>query len=127
MVFFEIVILEGIRQRVPPATMHSVETAMVARAKGIMPWVVGLLFLSGIFLAYHHFRAVASPFASSFHTLLAIKIVLAFSVLAHFISAIRASMTGCMDTRRFKLIHYSIAVHMVLIVILAKLMFVVRW
>lgn len=125
--FFEIVILEGIRKRLPKETMAGVETALIGRAKFVMPWVVGLLFLTGIVLAWHHYRSVSSPFASSFHILLAIKIALALSVLVHFVTAIRAGISGCMESTRFQLTHYSVAIHMVLIVVLAKLMFVVHW
>lgn len=127
MVFFEVVMLEGIRKRLPAETMAGVETALIGRAKFVMPWVVGLLFVSGIVLAYHHYRGVDSPFASSFHILLTIKIVLALSVLVHFVTAIRAGVTGCMESTRFQLTHLSVAIHMIFIVLLAKLMFVVHW
>lgn len=126
-VFFELFILEGIRKRLPEATMTAVETSLIGRAKFIMPWVVGTLFLTGIALAVQQFRGVSTPFASSFHILLMIKIALALSVLVHFVTAIRSGMNGCMESARFKYTHISVAIHMLFIVILAKLMFVVHW
>lgn len=126
-VFFEVFILEGIRKRTPAEVMDEVETNLVARAKFIMPWVVGVLFLSGIMLAYHHFRNMSDPLSSSFHVLLMVKIAVAISVLVHFVTAIRSSVDGCMNSRRFEYTHLSVAIHMVVIVLLAKLMFVVHW
>ena len=126
-VFFELVILEGIRKRLPEETMTAVETGLIGRVKYIMPWVVGTLFLSGIVLAFHHFKGVDTPFASSFHILLTIKIVLALSVLVHFVTALRSGVNGCMESTRFKYTHLSVAMHMFFIVVLAKLMFVVHW
>lgn len=126
-VFFELVILEGIRKSMPDDTMAAVETGLIGRVKYIMPWVVGTLFLSGIALAYHYFKDLADPLSSSFHVLLMIKIALALSVLVHFVTALRSGVNGCMESTRFKYTHLSVAIHMLFIVILAKLMFVVHW
>lgn len=126
-VFFELVILEGIRKSLSDATMTAVETGLIGRVKYIMPWVVGTLFLTGIVLVYHHFGAAKTPFASSFHILLTIKILLALSVLVHFVTALRSGVNGCMESTRFKYTHMSVAIHMFFIVVLAKLMFVVHW
>jgi hypothetical protein len=67
------------------------------------------------------------PFDSSFATLLTIKIALAISVLAHFITAITLSARGKLKSRHFKLIHISVFCHVVLIVFLAKAMFYIAW
>ncbi len=126
-VFFELVILEGIRKSMAEETMTAVETGLIGRVKYIMPWVVGTLFLTGIALAVQHFKGVSTPFASSFHILLAVKIALALSVLVHFVTALRSGVNGCMESTRFKYTHLSVAIHMLCIVILAKLMFVLHW
>lgn len=70
---------------------------------------------------------LAHPFESSFATLLAIKIVLAIRVLAHFIIAITLSARGKLRSRHFKLIHLSVFCHVVRIVFLAKAMFYITW
>ena len=59
--------------------------------------------------------------------LLGIKILLAISVLVHFINAMMAAQSGCMDSSRFHRTHLSVLVHMVLIVVLAKAMFFIHW
>lgn len=46
-VFFEVFILEGMRPHLEHATMEAVEAGLVRRARQIMPFVVGLLFISG--------------------------------------------------------------------------------
>ena len=126
-VFFEVFILEGIRHQVGAQLMPQIEQGIIGRAKRIMPWFVGTLFLSGIGLAWFHYSQMPSPFESSFGILLGIKILLALSVLAHFVNAMMAAQSGCMDSSRFQLTHLSVFIHMVLIVILAKAMFYVHW
>ncbi len=126
-VFFEVFILEGMRPHLGHAVMETVETGLVRRARQIMPYVVGMLFLSGSYLGYEQFSASRLSWNNSFSILLSVKIVLALSVLVHFISAMRAASTGCMSSDRFRKTHISVFIHMVLIVILAKSMFYFGW
>lgn len=126
-VFFEVFILEGVRDTLGPTVMPRVEQGIISRAKRIMPWFVGTLFLSGIALGGFHYSQLPSPFSTSLGILLGIKILLALSVLAHFVNAMMAAQSGCMDSSRFQLTHLSVFIHMVLIVILAKAMFVLHW
>lgn len=123
-VAFEVLILESIRAHLPVGMMSLVEEGIHKRARKFMPYVVATLFLSGIgLLTRVYFNGWYPPFSSRFSTLLTIKILLALSVLVHFITAIRASVCGDMTSRRFKITHYSVFIHMVLIVLLAKGMF----
>jgi len=126
-VFFEVIILEGIRKPLGRETMRNVEIAIGRRARRIMPFVILILFGAGIAMAWQFRAQLAHPLGSSFATLLWIKMVLAFSVLAHFITAITLSGTGKLKSRHFKLIHLSVFTHVVLIVFLAKAMFYWRW
>jgi hypothetical protein len=126
-VFFEVLILEGIRKPVGRDVMRSVETAIGQRARRLMPFVMLVLYGAGISMAWQYRDALTHPFDSSFATLLWIKILLALSVLAHFITAVTLSARGKLKSRHFKLIHLSVFCHVVLIVFLAKAMFYVTW
>lgn len=126
-VFFEVLLLEGIRARLGDAMMLEIEGAIIRRARSIMPWVVATLFASGIYLGYTQFSASGLSWSNSFSVLLAIKVALAVSVLGHFLGAMLAAHRGCMSSRRFQITHFSVAIHMLLIVILAKTMFYVTW
>lgn len=126
-VFFEVLILEGIRQPVGREFMRTLETAIARRARRLMPWVMLVLFGAGIGMAWQYRAALAHPLASSFATLLTIKIVLALSVLGHFITAMTLSGTGRLKSRHFQRIHLSVFIHVVLIVFLAKAMFFLSW
>jgi hypothetical protein len=126
-VFFEVLILEGIRKPVGREVMRTVETAIGRRARRLMPFVIVLLYGAGIAMAWQYRDALSHPFASSFATLLSIKIILALSVLAHFITAVTLGARGKLRSRHFKLIHLSVFCHVVLIVFLAKAMFYVTW
>jgi hypothetical protein len=126
-VFFEVIILEGIRKPVGRDAMRTVETAIGRRARRVMPFVMAVLYGAGIVMAWQYRDDLAHPFESSFATLLSIKIVLALSVLVHFITAITLSARGKLKSRHFKLIHLRVFCHVVLIVFLAKAMFYIAW
>lgn len=126
-VFFEVLLLEGIRSHVGAELMDRVEIGLVRRARWIMPWVVGGLFLSGLYMGIPYFANADWSWGNAFIVLLSIKVVLAVSVLAHFVTAMVAAHRGRMTEQRFRLTHISVGVHMVLIVVLAKAMFYASW
>jgi len=126
-VFFEVLILEGIRKPVGREIMRTIESAIARRARRLMPFVMLVLYLAGISMAWQYRDILAHPFVSSFALLLWIKIVLALSVLAHFITAITLSGTGKLRSRHFQMIHLSVFCHVVLIVFLAKAMLYMSW
>ena len=126
-VFFEVLILEGVRKRVGREIMRAMELAIGGRARRLMPFVMLVLYGAGIGMAWEYRDGLVHPFASSFALLLWIKILLALSVLAHFLTAITLSGTGKLKSRHFQLIHLSVFCHVVLIVFLAKAMFYLSW
>jgi len=126
-VFFEVLILEGIRKPVGRETMRTIELAIGLRARRFMPYVMLVLYAAGISMAWQYRSALAHPFASSFALMLWIKILLALSVLAHFITALTLSGTGRLKSRHFQRIHLSVFIQVILIVFLAKAMFYLRW
>lgn len=124
-VFFEVIMLEGVRRHVPKEVMRTMEGAIGQRARTIMPWVLLLLFGAGFGLAWFHRAALSAPLASGFGLLLSIKIVLALSVFGHFVTAMVLHRMGRLRSRNSWRIHISVFVHVVLIVLLAKMMFYV--
>jgi len=126
-VFFEVLILEGIRQPLGRDTMREVERAIGGRARRLMPFVILILFGAGIGLAWPYRDALAQPFATSFATLLWLKILLAGSVFLHFLAAMVLGRNGRLKTRHFQGIHLSVFCHVVVIVFLAKAMFYLHW
>lgn len=122
-VFFEVLILEGARRHVDRDAMRAVEQAIGKRARRIMPWVLLVLYGAGLSMAWHYRAVLAHPLHSTFGTLLTIKILLAFSVLAHFIRAVTWVAQGRMTRARSSIVHYSVFVHVIGIVLLAKIMF----
>lgn len=126
-VFFEVLVLEHIRKPVGHEVMRTVEGAIGRRARQVMPFVIAVLYAAGIAMAWQYRDVLSHPFDSSFATLLSIKIVLAISVLIHFITAVTLGLRGKLRSRQVKLIHASVFIHVVLIVVLAKAMFYVSW
>lgn len=126
-VFFEVLILEAIRKPVGREAMRTVEIQIVRRARRLMPLVLAVLYGAGIAMAWQYRAVLSHPFDSSFATLLTIKIVLALSVLAHFISALTLGARGKLKSRQVRFIHASVFVHVIVIVFLAKAMFFITW
>jgi len=121
-VAFEVLVLESLQRSLGPELMERIEAAVMARVRRFMPVVVALLFLSGFALfdiRCDGFACLGTPFG----WLLTLKVVLAFCVLAVFVSAIRAGLRGTMDPCRFRNTHRIVLALMVGIVVLAKLMF----
>ena len=69
-VFFEVVMLEGVRKHLPQETMRVVERTIGNQATAVMPWVLLTLYAAGIGLAWQHRAALAQPLTSSFGLLL---------------------------------------------------------
>ncbi|MCP1517615.1 hypothetical protein J2Y74_001925 [Pseudomonas migulae] len=127
-VFFEVLFLESIRKQLPARVMMLVEQGIGRRARTLMPWVLLVLFGAGIGMVWQRYLpALATPLASSFGTLLMVKIVVAVSVLLHFLVAMMLFKSGRMNARYLQFIHGSLFCHMVAIVLLAKGMFYLTW
>ena len=126
-VFFEVLILEGVRRHVPARVMTLVEGGIGTRARRVIPWVLMLLYGSGLAMAWQHRATLADPLASSFGLLLSIKITLALSVFAHFLTAMTLRRRGRLVSNLFRNIHLSVFWHVVGIVVLAKAMFFLQW
>jgi hypothetical protein len=123
-VFFEVLILESVLKKMPAKAMILVEQGIALRARKLMPWVLLTLFGAGLGMVWQRYLPLlVTPLASSFGTLLALKILLAISVLLHFLTAMFLLRSGRMNARYSRVIHISLFCHMVGIVILAKAMF----
>ncbi|QTT83054.1 hypothetical protein HUT29_17720 [Pseudomonas chlororaphis] len=127
-VFFEVLFLENIRKQLPAKLMVLLEQGIADRARQLMPWVLLALFGAGLGMVWVRYLPVlAAPLASSFGTLLMLKILLAASVLGHFLVAMLLFRSGRMNARYSRFIHHSLFGHMLLIVLLAKAMFYLNW
>lgn len=126
-VFFEVMILSRAARQLDEAPRAQLSRALGQRARQVMHWVVLALYGAGIGLAWHYRAALAQPFASSFGTLLTLKIFLALSILGHFILVVLLMRSGRMTPARSRLIHLSVLVQMLAILFLAKAMFLLSW
>lgn len=126
-VFFEVLVLESAGKHVPHDTMRTLERAIGARARRIMPWVILVLYGAGIAMAWQYRSVLSQPFSSSFSLLLSIKIILAISVFGHFATAMVLFRRHRMTARLSARLHLSLFCHMLGIVLLAKAMFYVHW
>lgn len=127
-VFFEVLFLQHIRRQLPARLRVLLEQGIARRARRLMPWVLLVLFGAGLGMLWlRYLPLLAAPLASSFATLLLLKILLAASVLGHFLVAMLLFRSGRMNARYSHAIHASLFGHMVLIVLLAKGMFYLSW
>ena len=127
-VFYEVLYQGSIRKQLPAKVMLLVEQGIGQRARILIPWVLLVLFGAGSGMVWLRYVPVlATPLASSFGTLLMLKIVLAVSVLLHFLVAMYLFKSGRMNARYLHFIHGSLFCHMIGIVLLAKGMFYLTW
>ncbi|MGE4404900.1 CopD family copper resistance protein [Pseudomonas sp.] len=125
--FFEVVILGRIRRQLGEQTMLAVDRAVGARSRVVLHWVVLFVYGAGIGLAWYHRQALAEPLASSFATLLSLKILLAIGVFVSFGLVAVLLRRGSMTPARYRALHWAIFAQMIGIVLLAKGMFYLHW
>jgi len=127
-VFFEVLILARLHHQLPARVMVLVEQGVGQRARVMMPWVLLVLFGAGLGMVWLRYLPVlTAPFASSFGTLLTVKLTLAASVLLHFLLPMLRMRLGRVGPRYLRFVHLSLFAHMVAIVVLAKGMFYLTW
>lgn len=121
--FFEVFIWHTARQQVSEAAQGAADQAISSRSRKVLHGVVLVLYGAGIGLAWYHRGALSQPLASSFATLLSLKIILALSIIGHYLLLAYLLKRQRLTQSRARWIRCSILGHMLLIVILAKAMF----
>lgn len=119
-VFFEVLVIEPIEKKLPPAIGAQIADEIPRRVRVFMPIVVAFLYLTGAAMFWVHFSARPDFFQSKFGLLLSAKVLLTFIVLGVFVSAMRAARRGTMDICRFRHTHRIVGALMLGIVLLAK-------
>lgn len=120
---FEVFVLEALHKRFDVTTMQQIETAVMARVRRYMPYVVVLLFVSGGLLFDLRCDGIRCIGTTRFGWFLLAKVVLAFGVLGVFVNAVWAGARGRMNACRFRYTHRIVLALMAAIVFLAKTMF----
>ncbi|WLG37350.1 hypothetical protein [Pseudomonas rhodesiae] len=127
-VFFEVLILAKVQAQLPARARVLLEQGIGRRARALMPWVLLVLFGAGLGMVWLRYLPVlAAPTASSFGMLLSLKLLLAASVLLHFVTTLVLMRRGRASERYLRGVHLSLFAHMVAIVLLAKSMFYLSW
>ncbi len=127
-VFFEMLVLSAMHgKQVSHEARKEVEQAISRRAVRVMPWIIIGLFASGLVMAHRYAVVFSNPLASSFSMQLSLKVLLAFSVLLHFVVAVSKMRRGTLTVAWSKYIHRAVFCHVLLIVLLAKTMFYLSW
>ncbi|MFQ6572242.1 CopD family copper resistance protein [Pseudomonas sp. UM16] len=121
--FFEVVIWQTVRRQLPTSAQPPADQALSVRSRKVLHAVVLLLYGAGIGLAWHHRAALRHPLDSSFASLLSLKIVLALSIIGHYLLLAYWLQRGRLNEQRARWIRWSILGHMLVIVMLAKGMF----
>ena len=125
--FFEVVIWHNARRQLSDISQAGAEQAIAVRSRKVLHGVVLLLYGAGIGRAAQYRGARSQPLASSFGTLLSLKILLALSIIGHYLLLAYWLTHGRLSATRATWIRRSILGHMVLIVVLAKAMFYWQW
>ncbi|QLF93059.1 hypothetical protein HW090_07605 [Pseudomonas sp. ABC1] len=125
--FYEVAILDRVRVALPGAFSSELSQAVGKRSRQVLHAVVLLVYGAGLGLAWHHREVLAQPFASSFATLLSLKILLALLVFLSFGLVAVLLRRGAMTPVLYRRLHALVLAQMLVIVVLAKAMFFVHW
>lgn len=125
--FVEVAVLGAVRRALQPDQVLALDNALGARLRSVLHAVVVAVYGAGLGLAWHHREALAHPFASSFATLLWLKILLAVGVFLSFGMVAMLLRSGRITPARYRQIHWLIFAQMIGILLLAKGMFYLHW
>lgn len=125
--FFEVIILAKVKPQLDAGAVVELEQALGKRTRTVLHWVVLVVYGAGIGLAWYHRQALSEPSASSFATLLSLKIVLAVSVFLSFGLVAMLLRSGRMTPSLYCKLHWAVLAQMLGIVLLAKGMFYIQW
>lgn len=121
--FFEVFIWHAARRPLAEGPRDVADQAIGKRSRQVLHGVVLVLYGAGIGLAWQHRDALSQPLSSSFGLLLSLKIVLALSIVGHYVWLAYWLRKGRLSPGRACWLRRSILGHMLLIVLLAKGMF----
>ncbi|WLH15264.1 hypothetical protein PSH58_13635 [Pseudomonas hefeiensis] len=121
--FFEVCIWHAARRPLAESARNTADQAIAQRSRHVLHGVVLLLYGAGIGLAWQHRGALSQPLNNSFGLLLSLKILLALSIIGHYLWLAYWLKQGVLTPARACWLRRSILGHMLLIVVLAKGMF----
>lgn len=121
--FFEVCIWHSARRSLAQGARDAADQAIAQRSRRVLHGVVLLLYGAGIGLAWQHRGALSQPLDSSFGLLLSLKILLALSIIGHYLLLAYWLKRGRLNPARACWLRRSILGHMLVIVVLAKGMF----
>ncbi|AKS09537.1 membrane protein [Pseudomonas trivialis] len=115
--FFEVVIWHSAREELAWSAQFTSDQAIARRARRVLHLVVIVLYGAGVGLAWHYW---GMPWSGRFALMLSLKILLALSIIGHYLLLAYWLSRKRLGPTRALWIRRSILGHMVLIVILAK-------
>lgn len=121
--FFEVFIWHAARGPLTQIVRDGADQAIAQRSRHVLHGVVLVLYGAGMALAWQHRGALIQPLGNSFGLLLSLKILLALSIIGHYLWLAYWLKSGRLTPSRACWLRRSILGHMVLIVVLAKAMF----
>ncbi|WP_095143410.1 MULTISPECIES: CopD family copper resistance protein [unclassified Pseudomonas] len=121
--FFEVYIWHSARRQLAADARATADQAIAVRSRKVLHGVVLVLYGAGLGLAWQHRSVLSHPLDSRFASLLSLKIVLALSIVGHYLLLAYWLHHARLTEARASWIRRSILGHMLLIVILAKAMF----
>ena len=122
-VAFEVLILPELRKRVDQVTLHRVEDALESRAVRILPFVLIVLYATGVLMLLRHFPNPSEIFNVSMGRWLSVKLALAAAVILAVATALTLFRFGRLTPERTRVLHWFVFVCVMAILVLAKAMF----
>ncbi len=122
-VFTEVVLLPALKEKFGEKEYLDIEKTIIQkRGIKIVPIFVLSLYISGFYMFHFHIKNL--DLSTNFGKLLIIKVTLAITVLILVLIAITLFAKGRSEKKLFEYAHYGVFVLVFLIIITAKLMFI---
>ncbi|MCV6607249.1 MAG: hypothetical protein OIF32_03470 [Campylobacterales bacterium] len=124
-IFADVFILPVLKTKYDPKQTQEIKQTISDRGRKVFPITVLIIVLSGGFMMSRYINSDLGVFNTSLQQLLMIKIILAFFIVSGIIFSLTRRAMGKQPHPKMKYFHSFVFILGVIIVLLAKVMFVV--
>lgn len=123
-VFTDVIVLPVLNKKFDAATVMDIKNTIAGRARAIFPITVLILILSGGYMFSKHINSTIGFTGSSLQLLLILKFLIAMVIVAGIVYSLTCKVLKKQPNAIMKKFHTYVLVMGIVIVVLAKVMFI---
>ncbi|WP_256669868.1 MULTISPECIES: hypothetical protein [Pseudomonas] len=121
--FFQIFVLWPASRQLPAQSLSELDQSVRRRFMLVIHLVALVLYGAGFGLLTNYWKHLQTPFSSNFSMLLSLKLILATSIIVHYLALAATRRRAPVGPVGMRWINISLLLHAALIVVCAKAMF----